>query len=58
MYLGICISYNTPLSDMAGIYARCPSVCTARGRSVYIPPDHDKGVFLVIPSLRSSAHIR
>ena len=44
IYIYICISYNTPLSALAGIRARCPRARSARGQSARIPPEHDNGV--------------
>ena len=37
----VCISYNTPLSALAGIRARCPRARSAQGQSARIPPEHD-----------------
>ena len=43
IYIYICISYNTPSSDMARIYARRPRARSARGRSAYIPAISRRG---------------
>ena len=46
----ICITYNTPWRDLAGIHARAEG---ARAECMYTSPDPDNGVFYMIYSLWS-----